>query len=103
MQKHNIKYTLLFLFSMFAVTGLIASQHMFANAPSTADQYTLTIHLDSSQCTQHDTDHEDHDACAVNHPSSILVQHHNRALLKQQHKGYAVVRVAQQRAPPYFS
>ncbi|WP_462157045.1 hypothetical protein [Pseudoalteromonas sp. GB56] len=104
MQKYNIKYTLIFLFGLFAVTGLIASQHMFANAPSTADQYTLTIQVDSSQCTQQDSDNEDEpDTCVAN---LFVIHTHNYHDIFQAPidlRGHRIITVAQQRAPPIFS
>ncbi|MFY8273805.1 hypothetical protein AAEU32_06730 [Pseudoalteromonas sp. SSDWG2] len=104
MRKCNMKYTLLFLFSLFAFTGLVASTHLFANAPVAADQYTLTIEVDSSQYANQEAD-DDNDP---EHPisNSTLRQSHGYQQPSTEPSDVPVaqaIRVAHQRAPPYFS
>ncbi|MEO2267763.1 hypothetical protein V1358_10655 [Pseudoalteromonas sp. YIC-656] len=99
-----MKYTLIFLFGLFAFTGLIASQHMFANAPSTADQYTLTIQVDSSQCTHQDSDTEDEpDTCFASNLKTHTHNYNDATQTPVEVLSHQVITSAQQRAPPIFS
>ncbi|WP_105188060.1 hypothetical protein [Pseudoalteromonas sp. T1lg48] len=104
MQKYNLKYNLLFVFALFALAGLLASQHLFTSAANTSDQYSLTISVDPVQTINHDSDN-DHDP---EHPLAPSIKQHalvNTSVLTVPNAplNRRVLTVAQQRAPPYFS
>ena len=104
MQKYNLKYNLLFVFALFALCGLLASQHLFTSAANSSDQYSLTLQVDTAQTINHDSDN-DHDP---EHPLNPAIK---QATLANTHVSVApgaplsrrVFTAAQQRAPPHFS
>ncbi|MBS3797216.1 hypothetical protein [Pseudoalteromonas sp. BDTF-M6] len=104
MQKYNLKYNLLFVFALFALTGLLASQHLFTSAANTSDQYSLTIKVDTAQTINHDSD-DDHDP---EYPLAPSIKQHALVntpvvVVPSVVLNRRVITVAQQRAPPYFS
>ncbi|WP_105214955.1 MULTISPECIES: hypothetical protein [unclassified Pseudoalteromonas] len=104
MQKYNLKYNLLFVFALFALCGLFASQHLFTSAANSSDQYSLTVSVDTAQNINPDSDN-DHDP---EHPLSPAIK---QAALAKNTVSIApsaplnrrVLTAAQQRAPPHLS